>query len=101
MLPLVGGCSGGEVREHTSYLKSQLREVQVFDVQLCSSLCNPMDYSPSGSSVHGILQARILEWIAIPFSRVIFPSQGSNLGLLHCRQILYCLSHEGSPFYVN
>ena len=60
MLPLVGGCSGGEVREHTSYLKSQLREVQVFDVQLCSSLCIPMDYSPSGSSVHGILQARIL-----------------------------------------
>ena len=60
MLPLVGGCSRGEVREHTSYLKSQLREVQVFDVQLCSSLCNPMDYSPSGSSVHGILQARIL-----------------------------------------
>ena len=33
------------------------------------SLCSPMDCSPPGSSVHGILQARILEWIAIPFSR--------------------------------
>ena len=33
------------------------------------TLCNPMDCSPPGSSVHGILQARILEWIAIPFSR--------------------------------
>ena len=33
------------------------------------TVCNPMDCSPSGSSVHGILQARILEWIAIPFSR--------------------------------
>ena len=36
----------------------------------------------------GILQARIREWIAIPFSRVFFLTQGSNLGLLHCRQIL-------------
>ena len=60
ILPLVGGCSGGEVRGHTSYLKSQLRKVQVFVVQLCSSLCNPMDYSPSGPSAHGILQARVL-----------------------------------------
>ena len=33
------------------------------------TLCDPMDYGPSGSSVHGILQARILEWVAIPFSR--------------------------------
>ena len=37
--------------------------------QLCSTLCNPMDCSLLGSSVHGILQTRILEWVAIPFSR--------------------------------
>ena len=37
--------------------------------QLCPTLCDPMDCSPPGSSVHGILQARILEWVAIPFSR--------------------------------
>ena len=37
--------------------------------QSCPILCNPMDCSPPGSSVHGILQARILEWIVIPFSR--------------------------------
>ena len=37
--------------------------------QLCLTLCDPMDCSPPGSSVHGILQARILEWVAIPFSR--------------------------------
>ena len=37
--------------------------------QLCLTLCNPTDCSPSGSSVHGILQARILEWVAISFSR--------------------------------
>ena len=55
-----------------------------------------MDCSPPGSSVHGILQARILEWVAIPF-RETFLIQGSNVGPLHCRQILYHLSHQGSP----
>ena len=38
-------------------------------LQLCPTLCNPMDWSSPGSSVHGILQARILEWVAIAFSR--------------------------------
>ena len=38
--------------------------------QLCPTLCNPMDYSLPGSSVHGIFQARVLEWVAISFSRV-------------------------------
>ena len=46
------------------------------------------------SSIHGIFQTRVLEWVAIPFSR-IFPTQGSNPGLLHCRQMLYHLSHQG------
>ena len=46
---------------------------------------------------HGILQARILEWVAVPFSRGIFPTQGSNPGLPHCRWILYKLSHKRSP----
>ena len=41
----------------------------VLVTQLCPTLCNPMECSPPGSSVHGILQARILEWIGIPFSR--------------------------------
>ena len=55
------------------------------------TLCNPVDCSSPGSSVHGILQARILEWVAIPFSR---GSSWSRLGLLLCKQILYCsLSH--------
>ena len=38
-------------------------------LQLCPTLCDPMDRSPLGSSVHGILQARILEWVAVPFCR--------------------------------
>ena len=37
--------------------------------QLCPTLCNPIDGSPPGSSVHGILQARIVEWVVISFSR--------------------------------
>ena len=136
-------------------------------LQLCPTLCDPMDCSPPGSSVHGIFQARILESFAMPFSKGfsqptdrtcvclphwqvgslqlappgkpsvqwesgshsvvsdslqphglyspwnspgqntgvgslsllqgIFPTQGSKPGLLHCRQILYQLSHKGSP----
>ena len=45
----------------------------------------------------GAWQAIVLEWIAISFSRGIFPTLGSNPGLLHCRQTLYRLSHQGSP----
>ena len=126
--------------------------------QSCLTLCDPMDYT-----VHGILQARILEWVAFPFSmgssqprdqtqvsaslaarffttsatwetheseshsvvsdslrphglyspwnspgqntavgslslpQGIFPTQGLNPGLLHCKQILYQLNHQGSP----
>ena len=56
-----------------------------------------MDCSPPGSSVHGILQARILEWVAYPFSRGSFLTQELNSGLLHRRQILYHLSHQRSP----
>ena len=37
-------------------------------LQSCPTLCDPMDYSPIGSSDHGILQARILEWVSMPSS---------------------------------
>ena len=101
--------------------------------QSCLTLCNPMDYT-----VHGILQARILEWVAFsppgdlpnpgikprsPALQVeslpaepqgkpkntevgslsvlqgIFPIEKSNQRLLHCRQVLYQLSNQGSPAY--
>ena len=42
-------------------------KVKVVVAQLCTTLCNPMDCSPLGSSVNGILQARILEWVASHF----------------------------------
>ena len=62
--------------------------------QLCPTLCDPMGYilcpwdfpgNSLGVDCHFLLQG-------------IFPTQGTNLGLPHCRQMLYCLSHQGSPF---
>ena len=44
------------------------RPQTMFGSQSCPTLCDPVDYSPPGSSVHGILQARILEWVAMPSS---------------------------------
>ena len=52
---------------------------------------HPVDCSPPGSSVHGILQARILEWVAVSFSRGSSWLRESNPGFLHCRLILYHL----------
>ena len=75
---------------------SKYSHIGVFIAQSCLTLCDPMDCSPPGSSVHGILQARILEWVTIPSSRGIFSTQGLNVGLLHCRWILYCLSQGWS-----
>ena len=99
--------------------------------QSCPTLSDPMDCSLPGSSIHGIFQARVLEWGAIAFSEShsvmsnslrplelyspwnspgqnigvgrlsllqgIFPIQGLNPGLLHCRWILCQLSHKRSP----
>ena len=41
----------------------------VLSLQACSTLCHSVDSSPTGSSVHGLFQARILEWVALPFSK--------------------------------
>ena len=63
--------------------------------QSCLTLCNPMNCSPPGSSIHGILQARILEWVGShSILQGIFLTRGLNPALLHCRQILYHLSHQ-------
>ena len=60
-----------------------------------------MDSSLPGSSVCGIFQARVLEWVAIShLLQGIFQTQGSNLGLLHYMQILYHLSHLGNQYVV-
>ena len=62
--------------------------------QLCPTLCNPMQCSPPGSSVHGILQAKTLECLPHP-SPGDLPNQGSNLCLLHWQADSLPLSHLG------
>ena len=51
------------------YINKLLYYFQTLDFRSCPTLCYSMDCSPPDSSVHGILQVRILEWVAIPFSR--------------------------------
>ena len=51
------------------YATKKVKKMKVLFAQSYLTLCNPMDLSPSGSSFHGILQAKILEWVAIPLSR--------------------------------
>ena len=65
--------------------------------KFCLTLSDPMDGSPPGSSVHGISQARILEWVAISYSRGSSPVQGLNLNLLHWQADSLPLSYLGSP----
>ena len=60
-------------------------------LQSCLTLCNPTDGSPPGSSVPGILQARILEWVAIPFSNACMHAKS----LQSCPTL--CDPRDGSP----
>ena len=65
-------------------------------VQSCLTVCDPMDCSPPGSSVHGNSSGKNTGVGCYVFLQGIFPTQGSNPGLPHYRQILYCLRHQGS-----
>ena len=99
--PLNSGSRFAAQGQIWSTVKSQIyfHEVHAQLLQLCLTLCDPLDCSPPGSSVHGILQARILEWAAIFLLQGIFLSQGLNpSSILHCRGILYPLNHWESPF---
>ena len=65
--------------------------------QLCLTLCNPMDCSLPGSSVHGDSLGKNTGGGCLALLQGIFPTHGWNPGLPHCRQILYHLNHQGSP----
>ena len=70
-------------------------------LQSCLTLCDPVDHRPPGSSVHGILQAKIVEWVVMPFSRVSFRSRNqTSISYISCfgRRVLY---HLGSPYYAS
>ena len=66
-------------------------------LQSYPTLCDTIDGSPPGSSIDGILQARILEWFAMPFSRGIFPAQGSNQVSLQADSLLSELPGKPPP----
>ena len=75
----------------------------VLVAQSSLTLCTPMDHSLPSSSIYWISQARIPEWVP-SLSPGDLPDPGIEPGLLHCRQILYTLSHQGSPIcqlYLN
>ena len=71
---------------------SAMRCLKVKVTHSCLTLCDPTDYT-----VHGILQARILEWVASSLLQGIFPTQQSNPCAPHCRWLLYRLKHQRSP----
>ena len=106
------------LKTQVSHITSELGRIQIKDsfaffvnlsliksvvkvTQLCPTLCNPVDYR-----VHGILQTRILEWVAFPFSRRssqprIKPRSPTQVQpAIHCRRILYQLSYQGSSLRV-
>ena len=91
---MLGGAAGSSLVRVNQWLGfGAFLRVCVLTAQLCPTLHNSMNCSPPGSSVHGILQARMLEWVAISFSRGIFLSQGLNPHLLG----LLCWQAESVP----
>ena len=73
-------------------------KVKVLVAQSCLTFCDPRDCGPPGPSVHGILQARILEWVAIPYSSWSSPSRDWTWVSCSGRQILYHLTYQGSTW---
>ena len=80
-----------------SYLKSWFCAVLCLVSQSCPILCDPMDCTLPDSSVHGASPGKNNGVGCHALLQEIFATQGSNPGLVHCRQILYHLSHQGSP----
>ena len=93
------------IRKPSGFLKCEVIIAKSFHVwakspQTCPTLCDPMDYSLPGSSVQGILQARILEWVAISSSRGSSqPRDQTYISYVSCigRQVLHHECHLGSP----
>ena len=70
---------------------------RAFCAVLCLALGNPMDFSPPRASAHGDSPGKNTGLGCHALLQRIFPTQGSNPGVLHCRRILSCLNHQGSP----
>ena len=80
-----------------AYWRHQVWNVLCLVAQLCLTPCDPMDCGPPGSSIHGDSSGKNTGVVCHALLKGILPPQGSNPGLPHCRQILYHLSHQGSP----
>ena len=83
------------MRENETILLIYALKKKMLGAQSCLTVWGPVDYSPPGSSVHGIIQAKLLEWVTIPFSR------GLNLHLLHWQQILFFFFFFCSKFFTT
>ena len=69
---LINGCYIPTIVLEAENMKKTWQVVKMSVTQSCPTLCDPMDCSSTGSSVHGIFQVRIVEWVVIPFSRGSF-----------------------------
>ena len=87
--------------EMESYLRDSLHLHLCLITQSCLTLWNAMDCSPPGSSVHGGSPGKHTGVGCHALLQGIFPTLGLNPGLLHCRQICYRLSHQGSPAHIH
>ena len=86
----------------TRFLFAQcLRVCYVLIIQSCLTVWDPMDCSLPGSSVHGDSPGKNIGVGCHIFLQGIFPTQGLNWGLPHCRGLLYHLSHQGSPWILE
>ena len=88
--------AGGIMFRVQTILPTDSQQSQSEIAQLCPTLCDPIDYRLPGPSVHGIFQARILNWVAISFSsRSSWPRDWTWVSCIVGRW-LYCLSHLGT-----
>ena len=89
------------VSQGLAWLFMQISQMLIYYLclvaQSCLTLCNSMDCSPPGSSVHGDSPSKSIGVGCHALLQGIFPTQASNSGLLHCKWILYCLSYQESP----
>ena len=93
-------CIGRQILYHCATWEAPIEVFKYQFAQSCPTLCNPMDCSLSGSSVHGIFQARVLEWIAISFSRASSrPKNQTQVSRIAGRR--FTVWSEGSPFFLN
>ena len=93
-----------EVQKQVCFISGTAEQFNIVTVSLLTHVwlfMDPKEYSPPGPSVHGISQARILEWVAISFTRI--SSQPWDQTHISCigRQIFLSLSHQGSPFNIK